>query len=345
MFKVKRFTVAILSILLFACGSVPKSSAADPAWISDPYKVYDRTAFIAAVGYGPSRDEAEKAALTNLTSIFGQSISSESRTNYTYTQAIEASSSAWEEKTDVSQAVKTSVNMDTLIGAEIKDVWQRRRDRIYYAVAVMDKAKTTLIYLELMQQNQETIARLTNLTQAEKESFEGYINYNQAATLADATLVFANVRNVISPGSLAGENLRTGNDYRVEAARIAKNIPIAVTVDNDKQNRIKGAFSGALSSAGFRTGGNSSRYVLRVNFVLEEVSYVNNPYRWIRYAVDANLIDTSTGIVLFPYTINDREGHANITEAENRAIRSAETAIQQSYINALSSFLTTGSKR
>jgi hypothetical protein len=234
--------------------------------------------------------------------------------------------------------------MDTLIGAEIKDVW-RGEDGTYYAVAVMDKAKTNLIYSELIQQNLGTINKLTNLPEAEKQSLEGFINYYQAASLADANQVFANVMSVISPGSMAGENLKTGNDYRLEASRIARNIPIAVTVDNDRQNRIKGAFSAVLTNAGFRTGGNDSRYTLKAKLTLEEVSYLNNPYRWMRYVVDANLTDSSTGTVLFPFTINDREGHTTLSEAENRAIRSAEAKINSGYMGALSAFLTQAHKK
>ncbi|MDR2210088.1 MAG: LPP20 family lipoprotein [Spirochaetaceae bacterium] len=339
MLKVKNLRlITIPWILFFSCGSTPRGNSAEPAWISDPYATYDRTAYIAAVGYGPVRDTAEKAAITNLSSIFGQSITSESTANYTYTQAVEASSAAWTEESGIAQEVKTSVAMDTLIGAEIKDVW-KGTDGTCYALAVMDRAKTSLIYSELIQQNLGTIAALTNLSGAEKQSLEGFINYYQAAALADANRVFANVRNVISPGSMAGENLKTGNDYRIEAGKIAKDIPIAVIVENDRQNRIGGAFAGALTSAGFRTGGKDSRYVLRASFFMEEISFLNNPYRWIRYVVDASLVDTTTGTVLFPYTVNDREGHTSIAEAENRAVRSAESLIKERYMNDLGVFL------
>jgi hypothetical protein len=333
---------AVLALSFAACKSAP--GAAEPAWVSDPYKVYNRAVYLAAVGYGPGRDTAEKAALSNLTSIFGQSITSVSQTNYSYTQAVEASSSVWSERADIAQAVKTSTAMDTLIGAEIKDVW-KGPNGVWYAAAVMDKAKTHLIYSELILQNQQTIAKLTNLSSAERQSFEGFLNYYQAANLADANLVFANVRTVITPGSMAGEDLKTGNDYRIEAAQIAKNIPIAVTVENDMQNRIRGAFSGALTKAGFRTGGNDSRYVLKASLALNEVVYQDNPYKWIRYVVDASLIDTSTGAVLFPYNINDREGHTSLSEAEARAVRSAENKIGGDYFNALGAFLSRNAKK
>ena len=349
MFKIKYILLccAVCALGVFLCLSCKTAPSAkkttEPDCVSDPYKVYNRTIYIAAVGYGPSRETAEKSALANLTSIFGQSITSETRTDYTYSQAVEASSSAWSEKSDLEQAVKTSAAMDTLIGAEIKDVW-KSPDNTWYASAIMDRAKTNLIYAELIHQNLETIEKLTRLSAAERQSFEGFLNYYQAANLADANLVFSNVRNVISPGSMAGENLKTGNDYRLEAAQVARNIPIAITVENDVQNRIKSAFSSTLTRAGFRTGGNDSRYILRASLSLTEVVYQDNPYKYIRYVVDSSLIDTTTGTVLFPYNINDRAGHTILSEAETRAISSAEEKINNDYLNALRVFLLRNAK-
>ena len=352
MFKIKTysaFAIAVIAVVIpalpfLACKSAPgKKQGIEPAWVSDPYNVYNRTVYLAAIGYGSSRDTAEKTALANLTSIFGQSITSESKTDYNYTQAVEASSFVWSEKSDLAQAVKTSAAMDTLIGAEIKDVW-KSPDGIWYAAGIMDRAKVNIIYEDLIQQNLGTIEKLTRLSAAKKQSFEGFINYYQAASLADANMVFANVRTVLSPGSMLGENLKTGNDYRLEAAQIAKNIPIAVTIENDRNNRIRGAFSSTLTRAGFRTGGSESRYALKGTLSLNEVAYQNNPYKWIRYVVDANLIDTSAGIVLFPYNINDREGHTSLAEAETRAVLSAENRINSDYLDALRVFLSQNTK-
>ncbi|MDR2552166.1 MAG: LPP20 family lipoprotein [Treponema sp.] len=330
---------AVLAALLSACGSAPgEQKGTEPVWVSNPYGAYNRAVYIAAVGYGPGRDTAEKSALTNLASIFGQSITSETKTGYSYSRALEASGSLWSEKSDIAQAVKTSVAMDTLVGAEIKEAWKSPGGD-YYALALLDKAKTSLIYAEMTEQNLRAIAELTNLGAEEKQSLLGFINYSRAAALADANRVFATVRNVISPGSAAGDSLADGNAHRAAAARIAEKIPIAVTVENDRQNRIKGALAGALGAAGFRTGGYDSRYVLKASLLLEEVSYLDNPYRWIRYTVDSALTDTVLGTVIFPYSVNGREGHQIILEAENRALRSAETAIKDGYLGEMKSRL------
>lgn len=335
-YKLPALVCAAICVLL-GCVSGPAKKA-EPKWLRDPYRVYERNAHTAAVGYGPSRDGAEKDALAKLTAIFGQSISSDSETSYTYTQALEKSGTSWSENSDMAQAVRTSVRMNSLIGAEIKDVWNDGRGT-FYAVAAMEKSKTALVYSELIQQNLRMIARLTSLSAQDKQSFDGYARYQQAASFADANGVFVNVMKVISPASLMGEEFKSGDDYRLEAAEIARNIPVAVAVVNDKQGRIRNAFSQALSSSGFRTGASDSRYVLRSSLDLEEVVFQNNPYRWMRYTIEGNLTDTASGTVLFPYSISGREGHSSISEAENRALRHAETSIGESYVKALGDFL------
>jgi hypothetical protein len=243
----------------------------------------------------------------------------------------------WSENSDVAQAVKTSVEMESVIGAEIKDVWDDGKGTVY-AVAAMDKAKTSLIYSEMIFRNEQTIDKLM-ASSKDKLSFEAYTRYQQAAQLADANNVFYNVMKVIRPGSAGGMGSLSGRDYRNEAAEIAKNIPITVTVENDRQDRVKNAFSKALSSAGFRTGGNASRYALKAKLVLEEIEYINNPYRWIRYTVEGNLADTAEETVLFPYSVTGREGHASQSEAEYRALRALESAITDSYVKELGDFL------
>ena len=336
-FSADALKAVFCALVLSACASSPAQKG-EPAWVRDPYQSYNKAVYIAAVGHGPGRDNAEKDALAKLTAIFSQSVSSDSTSNYTYTQALEKSGTAWSENSGMAQTVKTSVKMNTLVGAEIKDVWDNGRGA-WYASAAMDKAKTSLIYSELIGQNMKTIAKLTSLSAQDKQSFDGYARYQQAASFADANIVFANVMKVINPASLAGEEFKSGDDYRIEAVEIARNIPVAVIVENDKQGRIRGAFSQALSVSGFRTGGPDSRYVLRAALAMEEVSFPGNPYKWMRYSLEGSLTDTSTGVILFPYNISAREGQNSLAEAENKALRHAETSIKESYAKALGNFL------
>jgi hypothetical protein len=326
MFKMKKTVTGLfaLALVLSACAGGPAAGDSrkkdEPQWVSDPYLVYPRTVYLAAVGYGPSRDSAEKNALAALTAIFNQSISSETEINVSYSEALVKSGSTWSENSDIAQTVKTSVQMNTLIGAEIADVWDDGTGTVY-AAAVMDKFNTGSVYSDLIQQ------------------------YQQASSLADANMVFANVMKVIDIPSFGGGDIKSGEYYRFEASEIAKNISVAVAVDNDRQGRIKNAFTQALSASGFRSGGVNPRYSLNASLALEPVTFEGNPYQWIRYSVGSDLVDLSSGMTIFPYSITGREGHNSASEAETRALRAAETSIRDGYGRALGEFFSQSTGR
>jgi hypothetical protein len=317
-------------------GPVETSGGPEPRWVRSPDQVYSRASYIAAVGFGADRGAAEKNALTSLTAIFGQTIEADQRITTTYSEAFLNGASQWaEENTDVENAVRTSVSMNSLVGAEIRDVWFDGK-ATHYAAAVMDKAETARLYREMIQVNLEMIDNLTALSPAEKNSMDGLARYYLAAAVADANDAFANVLSVI--GAAPPADIKNGGIYRLEAANITRTIPVGVNVVGDRSGRIRAAFAEALSGAGFRSGGNNSRYVLQVTLSMTEVQ-LNNPNKFIRYLLDGNLVDTPSNEVLFPYNINGREGHLSIPEAEERALKTAEGRIKAEYGMALSAFL------
>jgi hypothetical protein len=293
------------------------------------------------VGYGDNRDLAERRALAALTAIFGQSIQSEAQSTVAYSEVISGGGiHSASGNQDFFNLIKTSVDMDSLVGAEIKDLWFDGKGT-YYAAAVMERAKTTALYKDLINTNIRLINDLTAIPGGEKYTLEGLRKFQLAAIIADANTTFLNVLRVMGDGS-AGNipgNLKTGNDYRLEMADITKNIPIGILVENDQRDRIRGAFSAVITQAGFRSGGVNSPYLLKARVNMIPVDLPNNPNKFVRYVVDANLEDTRTGNVLLPVLVDGREGHLSIPEAENRALRAAEAKIKETYGQVLDAYI------
>jgi hypothetical protein len=204
----------------------------------------------------------------------------------------------------------------------------------------MDKAKTAILYADLIRSNRQTITDLITMSNTEKNTFDGYSRYQLAAVIADVNRPYANILSLtgntsgIEPGSL-----KNGDDYRLEAVNITKTIPIAVAVTNDRLDRIRSAFVSVLSSIGFRSGGNNSRYVLNVTVTLTEAIFPDKTYKHAQYVVDANLTDTVEGAVLLPFNVNGREARADLPQAENMAISAAEKKIKDGYGQLLLEYL------
>jgi hypothetical protein len=299
----------------------------EPAWVSDVDQVYSRLRYVAAVGYGPSRAIAEKEAFANMISIFGQTVQVDRQSMVGYQEALmQDAVSAYIRNTEISNAIKTSAEMEVLIGAEIRDYWYDRRDT-HYAVAVMEKSKAASLYSELVEANREIIRNLTAMDEGDKYSLPGYARYRLAAGVAGGNRVFANILSITGGPGLSPRELAEGENFRLEAENIARRIPIDVRVENDRTNRIKGAFASVIGSVGLQSGGDDSLYVLdgRISFTPANLQKSDSVY--VRYILEANLVDRRTGTVLLPYTFSGREGHLSMAEAENRALGDAEKQI------------------
>jgi hypothetical protein len=317
--------------------AVVNNSKTKPAWVDSVESVYNRSQYAAAVGYASDRAMAEKNALANLTAIFGQSIQADQTITNTYQEAVRNGVTAgWSDNVAMQNTIKTSASMDALVGAEIKDVWYDSKNT-YYAAAVMEKAKSIQIYNEMVKANQDMIKNLTAMNQTEKNSLEGFSRYQFAAIVADINITYGNVLQVL--GSPVPGGLTKGDNYRLEAQNITKAIPVGIAVKNDKSGRIQGAFAKALSDAGFRSGGNNSRYILEVDISVSPVDLPNNTNKFARIELGANLTDTSVKSVLLPYNFNTREGHTTPAEAENRAYTMAERKIGEEYKDILFTYL------
>ena len=332
--------------VISACGGTPSStssssansgSGSQPDWVRNPYAKYDKQANVAAVGSATDRQAAEKSALGALVAIFGQEIQVDEKISVVYEEAVRNGVTAnWSENTRADNTISTSAGMNTLVGAEIGEVWHDSRSNTHYAIAVLNKTKAATTYRELVSSNQAMITKLTNMSAAEKNTFDGYARYQFAAAVADINVSYGHLLSYIG-APMAG--IKGGNDYRLEAANITKAIPVALQVQNDKSARIQGAFAKVLGGLGFRTGGNNSRYVLKVNVVSAPVTIANNPNKWARIEVTANLTDTTTNAVLVPFNFSSREGHTSQAEADNRAIIAAERKIGEEYADMLTAFL------
>ena len=325
-----------------SCGSSPSSvSGGKPAWVDNINSVYNRTQYVAAVGYASDRQMAERSALANLSAYFGQSIQSDQTIRNTYYEAARSGAmTQWFDSTEVDYTIRTTSSMDNLIGAEIRETWFDEKSRTYYAAAVMDRQRTIQVYTNLISANLKIINNLTGAAREEGNTFEAVSRYRFAGVVADINTDYVNILNVLGAQSPAG--VTTGDQYRLEALNVTKAIPVGIIVTGDRSARIQNAFAKIFNELGFRTGAGGSRYVLYADVIITNPEYPDTPYQWAQMDLNASLTDTAgTGAsaVLLPFVFSVRDGHNTVSLAENRAFLSAEQKIDSEYRELLSSYM------
>jgi hypothetical protein len=300
-----------------------------PNWISNPYAAFPRDRYLAAVGTAANRNEAERRAFAALVAFFGQSISTDLTVATVYSEAVSNGIINVSENTQVRDTVVTAASLDTLIGAEIGNVWDDGSGTVY-ALAYVDRARTAAIYTEIILINQRNIDNLIAMSAAEKNTFDGYARYKLSSLIAGVNAQYANIV-ALSGDSNVSLNLSNADALLLEASNIIRNISVGINVIGDSNNRVRDAFAKALSGEGLRTQGSNTPYVLEVNINMSEVTFPGNNVIFCRYTLSANLIERATGSVLFPFSFSGRDGHSTYEAAQTIALIAIERTINERY--------------
>ncbi|MDR1837295.1 MAG: LPP20 family lipoprotein [Treponema sp.] len=301
-----------------------------PLWINNPYSAYPRDRFLAAVGTAANRADAEKRAFAALTAFFGQSIRTDSVVASTYSEAINNNIISFSENTYVREIIVTAASMDTLIGAEIGQVWDDGRGTIY-AIAYIELEKAAAVYTELILMNQRNIDNLLAMSTAQRNTFDGYARYKLASLIAGLNVKYAAIVSLIG-GANASFNVTDAGSLLLEASNIIKNISVSLNVRGDRNNRVRDAFAGVLSGEGLRTQGNNAPYVLEVSIEMSETAYPGDDVVFCSYTISANLTERATGSVLLPFNVSGRDGQTTYEAAQTRAFYSMERVITERYL-------------
>ncbi|MDR0377178.1 MAG: hypothetical protein LBH70_05230 [Spirochaetaceae bacterium] len=303
-----------------------------PVWVNRPSAVFPDSLFVSASGSGQDRSRAESSALGSLTAYFKQSVVNTITLKDSERQENGRSSSS----TEAFQTIEAVSALDSLIGAEIKAVWNDERQKLWYAVAVMEKAKCAPRYSEEINKALVEINDLIDISKG--VSFETISKCRRAQESLDKAGVLVLVHSML--GGWNRQDELAALSARITAALDqAKSIPVDVRVlSGDRGGRIRSAFAGIFTSAGFRTGSRNSRYTLEVTMTLSEAP--KTQFYNTRYGINAVLKDTLNDMELFTYTITNRESHTQSqAEADNRAYIGAERKIKAEFPEVLREYM------
>jgi hypothetical protein len=214
-------------------------------------------------------------------------------------------------------------------------VWNDTQNRLWYAAAVMEKARCRGLYAAELDKAVREINALIDTTGG--ITFETVARCKKARGLIGEADVYALVLALLDGPNRQGE--LSALLLKVNAAlNDARAIPVDVRVTGDVNGRVRAAFSGVFTAAGFKTGNRNSRYALEVTLSTSpapKTAYFNT-----RYTIDAILKDTQTGAELFTYNAANRESHpASQADADSRVIIGVQRSIEADFPTVLQDYL------
>lgn len=317
-------TLTILLINFLVSGFV---FAAAPKWITEPYSVYPRDKYIVAVGEGSSKLSAQNKALNEITSFFGQSVESKITASEKFRNSVENNSSTTSSKSFLDKDLEVTVNQDDLLGIEYPEFYQDKKHNDWYVIGVMDIKKACDIYTNKIIQNEKTISILMDYTS--KESLT-YISRVKQALLIAIENEKMNTRMYLM-NSNSKLNITEAVKLKTELKLTAEQLPIYVHFTND-DNTIASLYKELLKSEAFELSEDvNSKYRLEGTVEYLYSKSDDSTTSFCEARIKSQLVDTVTGDIYSPMNLTTREGAKNEELAKNRAIKTIQKKIKESF--------------
>lgn len=315
-----------------------------PRWITLPSDVYPAEKYMNGTGSGKNRETAELEAVRNLSSVFGQTVKSNTAASKKMERALSEGKVSFSSAENLQQNITSQIEAENLIGIEIAEYFYNKPEKKWYAVAILEREKTAAVYQKYIEKNDETVRKAIKESEKNPGTFYGYSEICFAAEIASENDKLVKNLTVIDfeSGSEISKKIVSLQNTQLTKKKFAENITIYVQISGDKDNKIKSAFQDIFSKYGFKTSpSKKEKYNLEGKYS-SEISQKGKIIYCV-YSLDLDFSDVLQAESLFAINLKGREGSLSESDATNRTYRALEKDIGtqfsknfDSYINNLS---------
>ncbi len=298
----RRVTISLLIIsgAALACAGVRVRGAGggEPDWVrTGRSREYPREEYLLGVGRGRSPQAAEDNARAEIAKVFEARVEQMTRETETYSEgSTSAGKEGWSRAIDVSQATATETEK-VLSGVEIVERFEGPDG--HAALAVLSRHDASE---RLWRRAKEMARRAEALIAKAREAgdpLEAARSYYQAARLLGLVETLNADLAVVAVRKPVEGPMGPGEAFQAFRGVVRDQLPVAVRVTGDDAERIRAAVEGGLSERGVLLAApdRPERILIRGRCTIRPTDRPPREYRFVRYEVTLEAVDTRTGTV------------------------------------------------
>ncbi len=332
------FRTIFVSAFLLLLSSDPGASADDsarPLWVTDPGREFPNELYIAEVGSGDTEEAAKSNVASRIAMVFQSDVMALDEIVNEYWETDAGAVGELAKSTHLREQIAVSTDQK-LRNVTFARTWFDRATGRHFALAYLDRAQTTSLYLE----------ELAHLDREATEFFSGFRSHSDKLTrlaFLNKTLSLAAERDllagqllVISQGGSSHESSLKA--VRLASARASLRNEISVRIVRDGENRptFESAVRGVLEGQGFRIVSSGADYEMRAGLTMNRL---DRPGKFVGWRAELSLAETASGAELLSCERRGREGHRSFSEAERRAETKARAEVKTALMEAIDGYL------
>ena len=314
------FILGLYSALVFA---------GEPKWITDVEKIFPSGDFIRVSGEGESEGAAKKAALSELSSYFGQTV----KTEISAVQNTRQSNDVYKEKSDFVQNLNTASKVD-LFCVHYTHAWFNKKTGKYYVCAYIERDEMWQILEQKMDVISAKFNSVVQNSKSEKEPFKKLLILEEAKSIyVEYEKLYQMSLAVYPKRCRRYEAVLKSSMESLQALLVLKSqIVVSIQVYGDKQNKIRTKICEVLGQKGITTcevSDGNANYALTATVIWNDLQlnsvYSSKPQLELT-------INGSQGIVFSYSGICEKVASYNLQTTENLAFLQLEKRFEEEFL-------------
>ena len=312
------------------------ASCSSTGWISDPYKSYDESRYICAIGKGATEEAADLAARKELSMLFGMVVQATVSRTVIDTSMDKNGTHVGDSYSEFfSSNTSVSVNADNLYGVQIAKRTVQK-DGTYVSLAVMERKATSEYYLARLQADGEELDALKAAQPSKIGTLRGVADAATMVRKANDYNTSVVMCNYISGSDLPFVNIAEFYEF-YRQARLA--VTLDVSVSGDPSGAVRSAVTKIFTDAGFAVSNGTVDPTAQVSvtIVWRETAGtgVASSFTFADYNADFSVMDLAADESILVESYKGKEGHQNFDSAQARAVNVLLGQIEESFRPAI----------
>ena len=325
-------TIALVVLVAAGCAGSKlsdKESAADS---------FPDTRFLTAEAAGATEGEAKRAAMAELAAIFESRVYAR-----TLQQATSWMGEGLPEQFDKQVEQTVRINTDVqLEGARIGRVWPDEATGEIRALAVLDRRQSAEILRHKIQELDQDIQILFTGVQEKRDKLACIKKLKEAIRkhiLREACDAELRIVNISGEGILPKTGF-TEMKNRLSAV-LLRDFLIALSVEGSRADEIREALVQGLNLEGFSVCEDIGRasVLVRGTVEIKPIDRGTPEWKYVRWKTHFDLVDRRGGAVFGSIGKTGREGHVNLLQAEDRAVRKMQNILTTDIVRDITKYI------
>ena len=301
-----------------------------PDWVDGDSIQYPSSKYLTGVGYGPDRKSAEDTARAEIAKIFFSKIDSRTRSYQDYLQTTSRGKSSIKETFTIEEITRVSTQK-VLSGVRISHVYQDTGpESIFYALAVLDRDQSATILRDKVRELDQGIKGLLIRAQGEEDTLARIKSLKQSIRKHVMREAYDAELRIVS---LSGTGISPPIHFTEIKSRLEsillRDFFIGVSVTGSRAGEIHEALVQGLNQQGFSISGDLGRahVLVRGTVEISTLDRGTTEWKYVQWRAHFDMVDKKGGSVFGSVNKTGREGHLNLPQAENRAVRKIRKAL------------------